>query len=52
MFHSGRAKQRAAFTCNNIGIRWDELDEDLSFEGFMQGDKDRDNPVLDRSGNT
>jgi hypothetical protein len=40
------AKQRAAFTCNNIGIRWDELDEDLSFEGFMQGDKDGDKPAL------
>jgi hypothetical protein len=38
------AKQRAAFICNNTGIRWDELDEDLSFEGFMHK-KDKQNEL-------
>jgi hypothetical protein len=33
------AEQRAAFEYNNIGIRWDELDEDLCFEGFMREEK-------------
>jgi hypothetical protein len=28
--------QRANFEYDNIGIRWDELDEDLSFSGFMK----------------
>jgi hypothetical protein len=27
-------RQRAAFTCNSVGIHWDELDEDLCFDGF------------------
>jgi len=27
--------QRANFECDNIGIRWKELDEDLSYNGFM-----------------
>ncbi|MDR3236230.1 MAG: DUF2442 domain-containing protein [Prevotellaceae bacterium] len=38
-------KQREAFTYNNIGIRWEELDEDLSFEGFMHK-KDCEKPAL------
>ena len=29
------AEQRAVFDYNEFGIRWDVLDEDLSFEGFM-----------------
>ncbi|MDR0668070.1 MAG: DUF2442 domain-containing protein [Prevotellaceae bacterium] len=28
--------QRAAFEYNDVFIRWEELDEDLSIEGFMQ----------------
>jgi hypothetical protein len=37
--------QRADFTYNNIGIRWEEIDEDLSFEGFMQK-KNNEKPAL------
>ena len=28
--------QRSNFECDNIGIRWEELDEDLSYNGFMR----------------
>ncbi|GHT49108.1 hypothetical protein AGMMS49982_01810 [Bacteroidia bacterium] len=28
-------EQRANFEYNNIGIRWEELNEDFSFNGFM-----------------
>lgn len=28
-------EQREAFELNYFGIRWDELDEDLSYEGFF-----------------
>ena len=28
--------QRANFEYDNIGVRWQELDEDLSYKGFMQ----------------
>jgi hypothetical protein len=28
--------QRANFEYDNIGIRWEELDEDLSYAGFMR----------------
>ena len=28
--------QRSKFKYDNIGIRWEELDEDLSFNGFMR----------------
>ena len=28
--------QRSNFECDNIGIRWKELDEDLSYNGFMR----------------
>ena len=31
--------QRANFECDNIGIRWEELDEDLSYRGFMKKEK-------------
>ena len=31
--------QRANFEYDNIGIRWNELNEDLSFKGFMQKSK-------------
>jgi hypothetical protein len=27
--------QRADFEYDNFGIRWEEIDEDLSFNGFM-----------------
>jgi hypothetical protein len=42
---SASDKQRSNFTCNTMGIRWDELDEDLSFEGFMR-EKDSEKPAL------
>jgi hypothetical protein len=29
-------EQRSAFEYNNLFIRWNELDEDLSIEGFMK----------------
>ena len=29
-------EQLARFEYDNIGIRWEELDEDLSFRGFME----------------
>lgn len=29
-------KQRENYEVNKFGIRWKELDEDLSFEGFFQ----------------
>ncbi len=32
-------EQRANFTTNLFGIRWEELDEDLSFEGFFKQKK-------------
>ncbi|MDR2120081.1 MAG: DUF2442 domain-containing protein [Tannerella sp.] len=38
-------KQRASFRYNNIGIRWEELDEDLSFEGFMRAKQDKSTPL-------
>jgi hypothetical protein len=28
--------QRTNFKYDNIGIRWEELDEDLSYNGFMR----------------
>ena len=31
--------QRADFEYDNIGIRWEELDEDLSYKGFMKKEK-------------
>jgi len=31
--------QRAAFEYNNVYIRWEELDEDLSIEGFIKKSK-------------
>ena len=32
-------EQRANFTSDLFGIRWEELDEDLSFEGFFKRKK-------------
>lgn len=32
-------EQRANFTVDKFGIRWEELDEDLSFEGFFHEKK-------------
>ena len=37
--------QRSNFEYDNIGIRWEELDEDLSYNGFFR------NPVNLRSRN-
>jgi hypothetical protein len=34
--HYATPQQRSKFEYDNIGIRWDDLDEDLSFEGFMK----------------
>ena len=28
--------QRSNFECDNIGVRWEELDEDLSYNGFFR----------------
>lgn len=28
-------KQRESYVLNHFGIRWDEIDEDLSYEGFF-----------------
>ena len=33
--------QRADFQADNIGIRWESIDEDLSYRGFMKKDKCR-----------
>ena len=30
------SKQRACFIVDDFGIRWQELDEDLLFEGFFR----------------
>lgn len=38
-------EQRANFTVDEFGIRWEELDEDLSFEGFFYEKKS--NPLYD-----
>ena len=37
--------QRQKFTVDEFGIRWEELDEDLSFEGFFHEKKS--NPLYD-----
>ncbi len=34
-------KQKQNFTLSHFGIHWEELDEDLSFEGFFTYDKDK-----------
>ena len=39
------AEQRTNFTVDEFGIRWEELDEDLSFEGFFCEKKS--NPLYD-----
>jgi len=31
--------QLSKFEYDNIGIRWDELDEDLSYKGFLMKEK-------------
>ena len=33
------SSQLSNFECDNIGIRWEELDEDLSYRGFMRKEK-------------
>ena len=33
------SEQRTNFTVDKFGIRWEELDEDLSFEGFFHEKK-------------
>jgi hypothetical protein len=37
--------QRAAFEYNDVFIRWEELDEDLSIEGFMKKKHHADNEL-------
>jgi hypothetical protein len=37
--HTALLSQRANFEYDNIGIHWKELDEDLSFRGFMRSEK-------------
>jgi hypothetical protein len=34
--HVALPAQRANFECDNIGIHWEELNEDLSYKGFMK----------------
>ena len=36
---SATPEQRSNFEYNNIGIHWDELNEDFSFNGFMNKEK-------------
>lgn len=38
-------EQRAKFELSDYGIHWEELDEDLSFEGFFQ--KKKSSPLYD-----
>jgi hypothetical protein len=40
MLHNATKEQRADFTTNNIGIRWENLDEDFSYNGFMTKEKE------------
>jgi hypothetical protein len=37
--------QRAAFEYNDVLIRWEELDEDLSIEGFQKKKRNEDNKL-------
>jgi hypothetical protein len=37
--HTASPLQRSNFEYDNIGIRWKELDEDLSYKGFMMKEK-------------
>jgi phosphorylcholine metabolism protein LicD len=39
------SEQRAAFEYNDVFIRWKELDEDLSIEGFMKEKYHADNSL-------
>lgn len=39
------AEERAKFTLSNSGIHWQDIDEDLSFEGFFQAKTS--NPLYD-----
>lgn len=38
-------EQRQNFTLSPYGIHWEELDEDLSFQGFFEYQKKDDNPI-------
>jgi len=38
--------QRTNFEYDNIGIHWNDIDEDLSFEGFFDKDKELPKPEL------
>jgi hypothetical protein len=33
-------QQRADYSCNNLGIRWENLDEDFSYNGFITKEKE------------
>ena len=37
--HTALPSQLADFECDNIGVRWEKLDEDLSYRGFMKKEK-------------
>lgn len=37
--------QRKKYRVSALGIHWDELDEDISFESFQWKDPETDNPV-------
>jgi hypothetical protein len=39
-------EQRANFEYDNIGIHWNDIDEDLSFEGFFDKENEKEKPEL------
>jgi glutamine cyclotransferase len=40
LLRAASPQQRNTFTYNNLGIRWDDLDEDFSYSGFMTKEKE------------
>jgi hypothetical protein len=36
LLRKATASQRARFEYDNFGIRWENIDEDLSYQGFMK----------------
>lgn len=46
LLYNATEEQRKDYTLSPFGIHWEELDEDLSFEGFFfEEDKNVNNPV-------
>lgn len=39
--HKATPEQREKFELSPFGVHWEELDEDLSFEGFFKFKKDK-----------